>query len=68
MLICSNIVGRMLTFGKKLIEERDRGDYELMKELDCEHELGEPEKWMVAAVIFHVIGNISYLNHLFTPI
>ena len=37
---------------KLLVEARDRGDYELMEELYREHELGEPEQWMVAAGIF----------------
>ena len=37
---------------KILVEARDRGDYELREELHCEHILGEPEQWMVAAGIF----------------
>ena len=33
---------------KSMVQARDRGEYELMEELDCEHDLGEPEQWMVA--------------------
>ena len=34
---------------KLLVEARDRGDYEMVEEQDCEHDFGEPEQWMVAA-------------------
>ena len=29
---------------KLLVESRNRGDYELMEEQYCEHDLGEPEQ------------------------
>ena len=29
---------------KLLVESGNRGDYEIMEEPDCEHELGEPEQ------------------------
>ena len=52
---------------KLMIEARDRVDYEHIENVECEHDLGETDQWMVAGQNFPRVGQKILSQPLVDP-